>query len=165
MGAITALEAFADDCDVELEPFQRRILRAIASGTREVVVLLPRGNGKTSLAALVALHHLVTVPDAKVVVAAASRQQATHLYDFAARYAYALGDPHVVHRHLVLRWCPRPDRERVWTRSLEVWASDARKLHGLTYSLAIVDELQAHESDGVYAPWRRRSTSARGRSS
>ena len=49
MGAITALEDFADDCGLELEPFQRRILRAVASGTREVVVLLPRGNGKTAL--------------------------------------------------------------------------------------------------------------------
>src|SRR4051794_27275583 len=104
MGTITALETFADDCELELEPFQSRILRAVASGTREVVVLLPRGNGKTSLVALVALHHLVTVRDAKVVVAAASRDQATNLFSYSDRFARALGDPHIVHRYLELRW-------------------------------------------------------------
>ena len=94
----------------------------MASGTREAVVLLPRGNGKTSLLALVALHHLVTVPDAKVVVAAASRQQAEHLFSYALRFADALGDPHIVPRYHVLRWVPEPRRQKVWTRSLEVWA-------------------------------------------
>ena len=147
---ITALEDFAEACGVELEGFQRRILRAIASGVREAVVLLPRGNGKTSLTALVALHHLVTVEDAKIVVAAASRLQATNLFSYAEQYARALGERHVVHRHLVLRWCDEPGREKVWSRSLEVWSSDARKLHGLTFSLAIVDELQAHADASVY---------------
>src|SRR4051812_33380604 len=104
MTAITALESFAEDCGLELESFQRRVLRAVASGTREVAVLLPRGNGKTSLMALVAVHHLVTVPDARVVIAAASRDQATNLFDYAQRFARALGDPHVVHRYLELRW-------------------------------------------------------------
>ena len=150
MPALADIEDFADVCGLELEPFQRRILRAIASGTREVVVLLPRGNGKTALLALVALHQLVTVEDAKVVAVAASRQQAEHLFNYALRYASELGDPHVVPRYHVLRWCPQPAREKVWTRSLEVWASDARKLHGLTYSLAIVDELQAHADASVY---------------
>ena len=38
------------------------------------MILLPRGNGKTALMALIALHHLVTVEDARVVVVASSRQ-------------------------------------------------------------------------------------------
>ena len=123
MGAITALEDFADDCGLELEPFQRRILRAIASGTREVVVLLPRGNGKTALAALVALHHLVTVAGRQGRRGGRQpRSRRRTCSTTRARYAYALGDPHVVHRHLRLRWCPQPAREKVWTRSLEVWA-------------------------------------------
>jgi phage terminase large subunit-like protein len=150
MSAITALEDFAEDCGLDLEPFQRRILQAVTSGTREVVVLLPRGNGKTALAALLALHHLVTVEDARVIVAAASRAQATNLFSYAERFARALGNPHVVHRHLVLRWCPQSEREKVWTRSLEVVAADAPKLHGLTFSFAIVDELQAHGDASVY---------------
>jgi phage terminase large subunit-like protein len=142
--------AFCRRLGLDLEPFQRRIVRAVTSGEREIVALLPRGQGKTSLMSLIALHHLTTVEDAKVVVAAASRQQATHLFEYAERYARELGDPHVVPRHLVLRWCPHPDTPKIWTRSLEVWASDARKLHGLTPSLAIIDELQAHADQSVY---------------
>lgn len=145
-----SVDAFAKRCGLDLEPFQHRILRAIDSGEREIVASLPRGNGKTALIALVALHHLVSTPGAKIVVAAASRQQATLLFEYAERYARALSDPHVVHRHLVLRWCDDPSQPKVFTRSLEVWASDARKLHGLTFSLAIVDELQAHADQDVY---------------
>jgi phage terminase large subunit-like protein len=100
--------------------------------------------------ALIALHHLVTVEDARVVVVASSRQQAEHLFGYAQRFARELLDEHVVHRHLVLRWCPDPGQPKVWTRSLEVWAADPGRLHGLTFSLAVVDELQAHQDAGVY---------------
>jgi phage terminase large subunit-like protein len=154
MTTIAALEDFADVVGLELEPFQRRILRAVASGTREVAVLLPRGNGKTALMALVAVHHLATTPDAKVVVAASSRDQATNLFSYAERFARALGDPHLVYRWLELRWYEDADRVAkhgaYWSRTLTVLASDAPKLHGLTFSLAIVDELQAHADAGVY---------------
>ena len=54
------LDRFAAACGVELEPFQTRVAAAVAGEQREVVVLLPRGQGKTHLLALVALHHLVT---------------------------------------------------------------------------------------------------------
>ena len=39
---------------------------------------------------------------------------------------------------------------RVFSRHLRVLAADAPRLHGLTYSLAILDELQAFKSDEVY---------------
>ena len=71
------LERFARRCGLDLEPFQKRILQAVRSGVREAVILLPRGNGKTSLMALIALHHLVTVEDARVVVAATTSTPAT----------------------------------------------------------------------------------------
>lgn len=92
------LEDFAEDCGLELEPFQRRILRAVASGTREIVTLLPRGNGKTALMALVAVHHLVSAPNARVVAAAASRDQTNHLFAYAERYARTLDEPDIVFR-------------------------------------------------------------------
>ena len=46
---------------LDLEPFQRRIARAALGPERELLVLLPRGNSKTCLQALVALHHLLPV--------------------------------------------------------------------------------------------------------
>jgi phage terminase large subunit-like protein len=145
-----ALESFAARCGLALEPFQRRIARAIAGSQPECVALLPRGQGKTHLLALVALHHLVTVEDAAVYCAAASREQARILFEAAAGYARVLDQPNIVNRHLELRWCPDPEQPRVFTRHLRVLAADAPRLHGLTFSLAILDELQAHASDEVY---------------
>jgi phage terminase large subunit-like protein len=146
----TGIEAFARKCGITLEPFQKRIAKVIAGPERETVILLPRGNSKTSLTALIALHHLVTVEDAKVYVAASSLQQASLLFEYAERYARNLADPHVVHRHLVLRWCPAAEEPKVWTRSLEIRPADYRKLHGLTYSMAVINELQVHPDARVY---------------
>ena len=135
---------------LELEPFQRRISTAITGPEREIVALLPRGNGKTSLLAAIALYHLVTVERAEVYAAAASREQARILYEAAARFARELEHPNLVDRHLEIRWCPDPSKPRVFTRRLRVLAADAPRLHGLTPSLAIVDELHAHPNDDVY---------------
>ncbi len=91
----------------------------------------------------------MTVEDAKVVIAASSRQQATNLFEYAERFARA-GRPARRAPPPRAALVPEPGREKVWTRAMEVWASDARKLHGLTYTLAIVDELQAHADTSVY---------------
>ena len=55
---------FCELIDFPLEPYMRRIARAYFGTAREVVVVLPRGNAKTTLAALIGLHHLLTVPTA-----------------------------------------------------------------------------------------------------
>lgn len=142
--------AFAALCGLKLEPFQRTIASAAAGPERELAVLIPRGNGKTTLLAALALHHLLTTEDAAVYCAAASREQARILYEQAARFARQLGDPHLIDRHLEIRWCPDPGTPRHFTRHLRVLAADAPRLHGLTPSLAIVDELHAHPNDEVY---------------
>ena len=100
--------------------------------------------------AAIALYHLVTVERAEVYCAAASREQARVLYEQAARFARELEHPNLVHRHLEIRWCPDPSKPTVFDRHLRVLAADAPRLHGLTPSLAIVDELHAHPSDDVY---------------
>jgi len=68
-------------------------------------------------------------------VAAASRDQARVVFEYARDVAYhpAVADRITV-RHLELR---------VEGGFLRVLASDAPKLHGLTPSLAVVDELHA----------------------
>jgi phage terminase large subunit-like protein len=145
---------FCAEIGLGLEPFQRRIAAAAAGPESELVVLLPRGNGKTTLLAAIALHHLVTVERAEVYCAAASREQARILFEAAARFARVLGNPHIVDRHLELRWCPDPDRPRVFDRHLRVLAADAPRLHGLAPTLAIVDELHAHPNGEVYLALR-----------
>jgi phage terminase large subunit-like protein len=151
------MAAFADFCKLiglELEPFQRRIAKAISGSQRETVVLIPRGNGKTHLLAAIALHHLLTVEGAAVYCAAASREQARILFEAASAFARALEHPNIVDRHLELRWCEDPAKPRAFSRHLRVLAADARLLHGLKPSLVIVDEMHSHPDDEVYVALR-----------
>lgn len=141
MAAVADFEAFCAPVGLRLEPFQRRIARLLFGPAHETLVLLPRGNGKSALVGAYAVHHLLTVPQASVYVAAASRDQASVVYGYARRFAQA-ADAGLVLRHLELR---APDGG-----GLRVLASDAPKLHGLTPSLAIIDELWAHIDAEVY---------------
>src|SRR5688572_16616910 len=59
-----------------LQPHERRIARAHFGPAPEVCAVLPRGNRKTTLAALLGVHHLLTATDAAVTIGAASREQA-----------------------------------------------------------------------------------------
>jgi phage terminase large subunit-like protein len=142
----TDLVSFAEECGMPLEPFQRRIAKAINGPEREHVILLPRGQGKTSLLALVALHHLLTVPGPRVYVAAAAREQARILFEYARDLARRSPyEDQITFRHLELRAAGG---------YLRVLASDAPKVHGLTPSLAISDEGHAHADDELYIALR-----------
>jgi phage terminase large subunit-like protein len=141
-----------------LEPFQRRISAAIAGPERECVVLVPRDNGKTQLAAVVALHWLVHERE-DVFAVANSRDQAHLLLSYAKRLARELGEPHVVERFHDVRWCSDPSRPSVWSRQLRALPADATKLHGLK-GRWILDELHAARDDEVYLAARTSSERA-----
>lgn len=144
---------FVDFCEqlgADLEPFQRRIARAVLGTEREALILLPRGNGKSSLMALVAVHHLLTHPDARIYCVAASVPQARILHEYAADFARRLEHPNIVFRHLELRFCPDPDEPTVFTGHMRVLGAEAPRLHGLSPSLMILDELQAVTREGIY---------------
>lgn len=145
---------FCEQIGLALEPYERKIERAVSGPQRETVVLIPRGNGKTSLLAAISLHHLVSVPGAAVYAAAASREQARILYEAAAGYARVLEHPNLVDRHLELRWCEDPRKAREFTRHMRVLAAEARLLHGLKPSLVVIDEMHAHPDDEVYIALR-----------
>jgi phage terminase large subunit-like protein len=147
------MDAFANFCariGLELEPFQRRIAKAAAGPEREFVVLLPRGQGKSTLLAAIAVDHLLSVEKAAVYVAASSREQARVIFEIAAGFVRTLDHPNLVVRHHELRYCEDPEIAKVFSRHLRVLAADAPRLHGLTPTLAIIDELHAHADDSVY---------------
>ena len=146
--------SFCGQVGLHLEPYEGKIERAVAGPQRETVVLIPRGNGKTSLLAAISLHHLVTRPGAAVYAAAASREQARILYEAAAAYARVLDHPNLVDRHLELRWCEDPSKPREFTRHMRVLAAEARLLHGLKPTLVVIDEMHAHPDDEVYIALR-----------
>lgn len=130
---LPGLYAFADALGVQLAPFQRRIARAAFGAEREVVAVLPRGNAKTTTAALIALHHLVSTPGASVSLGAVSREQASIAFQVMRQYAEhpALAD-RVEVRHMRLA----TDGGGV----LRVLSGKGERAHGQTDSLMLLDE-------------------------
>ena len=130
----------------ELEPFQREIVTECFSSRRETLVLIPRANGKSTLLAGLAVWELLKRPNAQIVVGAASREQASVLFDIAREMA----------AHPEIAPLVEITRREIRTASgwLKVIAADGPRQHGLIVDLAIVDELHAHRHDELYIALR-----------
>jgi phage terminase large subunit-like protein len=130
---------------LDLAPFQRKIARAFFGEQRELLILIPRGNGKSRLIGALAVHHLLTHPAPRVYVAASSRDQARIVFEYSRDDAIALDTSDLIVRHLELR---------VPTGYLRVLASDAPKLHGIHPTLAVIDEIHTFKDNAVYEALR-----------
>jgi phage terminase large subunit-like protein len=144
------VDAFARFCSrfagLELEDFQLQIIQAHWS-FREVLALLARGNGKTSLAAALAVYHLLSTRRPAAYVGASSRDQARILFESARDIV--MNSP-ALERHVTVR-----HRElRARGGHLRVLSSDGPRAHGLRPTLAIVDELHAHRDAELYVALR-----------
>lgn len=143
--SLAEFETFCERVDLDLEPFQKRIVRALYGPERELLTLIPRGCGKTTLLAAIAVFELLRTERPAIYVAAASRDQARVLYEAARDFAQRLDDGELLIRHLELR---------VPSGHLRVLAADAPKLHGLSPTLAICDEMHAFADAEVYLALR-----------
>lgn len=139
---------FCELIGLDLEGFQLKIVAEALSPRRETLVLIPRGNGKTTLLAAFALYHLFANSHPQIAIGAASREQAGTLFEFARTM---VAHPALAKRVDVTR---REIRRRDGNGWLRVVASDGPKQHGLVLSLAIVDELHAHRDDELYIALR-----------
>lgn len=130
----------------KLEDFQRLIVGECFSDRREALILIPRANGKSTLLAGLALWELLKRPDAQIVVGAASREQASVLFDVAREMT----------QHPEVSPLVDVTRREIRTDSgwLKVIAADGPRQHGLIVDLAIVDELHAHKHDELYIALR-----------
>ena len=96
--------------------------------------------------AAIGLWHLLSAKQPQVAIGAASREQASVLFDISRQMA---SHPAIASRVEITR------REiRTPTGWLKVVASDGPKQHGLILSLAIVDELHAHRDAELYTALR-----------
>jgi phage terminase large subunit-like protein len=128
------------------ELFQKRVARAHFGPEREVVWVVPRGNYKTTTAALVGLHHLMTTQRAEVTVGAASETQARILYNRLRGFAlHPLIKDQVAVRHREARFLEDDGQHR----TLKVIASDGARAHGLSSSLFLADEIWAWQGDDL----------------
>lgn len=140
-----------------LEDWQREIARSIlVDRVVETLVLIPKGNGKTTLLAALALWHLLTTGTARCYIGAASAQQAGEMYTHAKGFIdrdmiYGSGE-------LVALLTVQPGYKRIKRRDdggfIEVRAADANTQDGVGPTLALVDEYHRHPSDALYSVFR-----------
>ena len=143
-------KGFVKLCEViglKLEPFQGGLIREVFAGRRELLVLMPRGNGKTTLFAALALYHLIVVPQAKIFIGAAATEQAKLAYDVIRDFIQ--GHPKL---SAGLTYLPgyKEIRNPKTGGVVKVLSSDAPKALGLQPTLVLIDELCAHENDDLY---------------
>ena len=138
----------------QLDPWAERIVRAIYGPRHDdgrrivetVVLLLPRGNRKTSLAAALALLHTIgpeRLPGGEVLFAAADKKQAA--IGFREALSIVQADPRIAKAvrfsdavNSTKRIVFKPDGT-----FLETLSSDAGTQHGRTPTFALVDEIHA----------------------
>jgi phage terminase large subunit-like protein len=141
---------------ITIDPWVVFVVNAFfATGLVELIVLIPKGNGKTTLMAALAVFHLLLTPNANCYIGAADREQATEMYRFAEHYCRT--EPELA-RLVRLR----PSTKRILARRdngfIQVLASDQSQAGGkrqhINPTLMLVDELQAHDNDSLYVSGR-----------
>lgn len=159
------LEHFAEFCrrfivldngkPLELEGFQRLILRGFFAGVTEILVLLPKKNGKTTLLAALALYHLIYTPDARCYIAASAKDQAKVMYDQACGFVERkdskgklLPQAAALQKRVLLRKATKEIRSRRDSGFVWVCSGDVNTVDGVIVTLGLVDELHRHKDGG-----------------
>jgi phage terminase large subunit-like protein len=132
-----------------LEPWQRQFVDELYQvderGFRifkRAILGVPRGNGKSPLAAAIGLYELMTRADEPdIICAAAARDQAAVVFGYAASFAESgpLADQLVVGR----REIARPETRGV----LRTISADGYVAHGANPSAVVIDEAHAFTTD------------------
>lgn len=152
---------------VALEPFQEAFIEDVFAGAPECWLIVPEGNGKTTLVALLALYHAEFKPFASVPVAASSREQAEILYRQAE--GFVLRSPRLhelvfsdvqMAKGKVKTDVPRFTCLEGYRRinhhtgaRIQVFAADDRTGDGVIPTLGILDELHRHRDLSLYRTW------------
>ena len=153
--AAAELEAFCRFCRDALtaedgrpfvvEGFQRMILADYFAGRRELVVLISKKNGKSSLLAAVAIWHLLSTPFAEALIVAAARDQAgiilRQVTGFIRRSQRLRARLRVVQREV---------RAEELDGRLRVLASDVDTVDGQLPTFVAIDELHRHRKAELY---------------
>jgi phage terminase large subunit-like protein len=145
----------------QLDPWQERVVRRIYGPrhedgsriVRRVILLLPRGNRKTSLCAGINLLHLMG-PEREagglITSAASAHEQAMELFNEAA---LIVNNDQRLSKHLTIsEYKSRIACQRAGTRYLAI-ASDGKTQHGKTPNVVIADELHAWEGRPGMKQW------------
>lgn len=140
----------------DLEDFQVLVVRDILSGTPIVWLVVPEGNGKTTLMAMVASYWLdpcgagLNAP--MIVVAAAAKEQADWLYLQAEGFVFDTPGLDVRlrclpgHRRIVRQ-------EGLGRGRIQIFSADDKTADGAIFDLALIDEPHNMKDLRLYRRW------------
>jgi phage terminase large subunit-like protein len=134
-----------------VEEHEEAILAEFFAGAIELVALISKKNGKTTLLAALALFHMLCVPDAAVYIGASSKDQAARMFDAGDGLVTRSGLQDVFDVKRGYRLI------RLWSNPramFRVLASDAKTGDGVDPTLALVDELHRHPNGDLYGVFR-----------
>jgi phage terminase large subunit-like protein len=141
----------------KLRDWQRKIIEAIYATDengrrtiRQVLVTIPRKNGKTQIAAALALCHLVgseAEQRGQVYSAAADRKQAALI--LRELVAFVRADKKLSDR-IIIREHSKTLEDVITGSTYEALSSDSKKAHGLNVSMAVLDELAQWPKRDLY---------------
>jgi phage terminase large subunit-like protein len=134
----------------ELEDFQRDIVADILAGYKETWLVVPEGNGKTTLLAGIALYHAAHTPTAFVPIGASSREQAEILYRQAEGFVIRTPGMKADGNLAKTGFWPQEGHRRIKCHDthgrIQVYAADDRTADGVIPTLAMLDELHRHRN-------------------
>jgi phage terminase large subunit-like protein len=133
------------------EDFQNEFVADLFSGVPEIWLIVPEGNGKTTLLSGVALYHGDYTDDAAVLMAASSRDQCGLLLGQGT--GFVRRSPGFDKRFRTYEGYRRIDCLRT-QGTIQVFAADDRTGDGVIPTLALLDELHRHRSLRLYRTWR-----------
>lgn len=134
----------------EIEDFQAAVIEDVFAGATQTWLVVPEGNGKTTTMGGLALYHADYTPTAKVLLAAASRDQCGLLLGQASGFIYR--SPGMTDRFRVFEGYRRIVALRTEGR-IQVYAADDRTGDGEIPTLALLDELHRHRDMRLYRTW------------
>lgn len=149
------------------EGFQDAFVADVFAGVKEAWLLVPEGNGKSTLVSGLALYHAEHHPHAAVPVAASSREQAEIVYRQAEGFVLRSDRLHRAVRSdlqaakgkrkldVPLFTCLEGYRRINHSEGgrIQVFAADDRTGDGIIPTLGILDELHRHRDLGLYRTW------------
>ena len=147
--------------------FQDDFVRDLFAGWAECWLVVPEGNGKTTLLAALALYHTEHRPFAVVPVAAASREQAEIMYRQAEGFVFRSPRLHqMVHSDLQVVKGKRKTEVPAFQclegyrrinhftgGRIQVFAADDRTGDGVIPTLGIIDEPHRQRDLSLYRTW------------
>lgn len=132
--------------------WQLDVAADIFAGVQQVWLIVPQGNGKTTLMGGFALYHSDFTPSPWVPIAASSAKQARILYTRAEEFVQRTPK-------LRSRFKAQPGYLRILSLAnggwgIQVYAADKDTGEGIIPTLCLVDEPHAQKDLGLYRTWR-----------